>query len=338
MKNGKILFLNEKDIKKLLTPEKVLELVEFSLLNHAKGNSVNPVKLHLPFYPNFNGYINSMPSYIKNKNQAGVKIVSVHKENPSKYRLPSTLGTIILHHPETGMPFSIMDGTSITAMRTGAVVGLSAKYLAKGNSKTLTIIGAGAQGFTSFIMTKIAVNTINEVRVVDIKSEARKNFIENANKQFPNMRYIEMKNIQQACEGADVIVTATTSGQTLLIDINLEPGTTVIEVSGKLTSELIKKFDRFIVDFATCLMERVNQGGRYSAELEGKIYTDLSPDLADGEIGDVILGKTIGRLNDSEIILSKSIGMSIEDITVAYEAYNQAIENGIGIVLDLFDI
>lgn len=338
MEKGKILFLNEKDVKEILTPQKVLELVEYSLLNHAKGNSVNPVKLHLPLYPDYDGYINSMPSYIKNKNQSGVKVVSVHKKNPSEYALPSTLGTIILNHPETGMPFSIMDGTTITAMRTGAVVGISAKYLAKKNSKTLTIIGAGTQGFTSFIMTAIAINTIDEVRIVDIKSEARKNFIENAVKQFPNIKYVEIENIQQACKGADIIVTATTSGKALLIDISLEPGTTVIEVSGKLTAELIKKFDRFIVDFAICLMERVNQSSRYAAELEGKVYTDLSPDLADGEIGSVILGKTVGRLNDNEIILSKSIGMSVEDITVAYEVYDQAVKNGMGIALELFDI
>jgi len=338
MEKGKILFINEKEIKSLLEPYKVLGLVEFSLLNHAKGNSVNPVKLHLPIYPDYDGYINSMPSYIRNKKQAGVKIVSVHKKNPITKGLPSTLGTIILHHPETGMPFSIMDGTTITAMRTGAVVGISAKYLAKKDSKVLTIIGAGAQGFTSFLMTVTALDKIEEVRVVDIKSEVRKKFIENAKKEFSHIKYVEIEDIQEACNGADIVVSATTSKKNLLVDIDLEPGTTVIEVSGKLSIEYIKKYDKFIADFAVCLMERVNQSGRFAAQQEGVEYIDISPELVDGEIGDVIIGKTAGRSNDKEVILSKSVGMSVEDITVAYEAYEQAIKRKVGVVLDLFDI
>ena len=338
MEKGKVLFLNEREVKVLLTPQKVMELVEHSLADYAKGDSVNPVKLHLPLYPDYDGYINSMPSYIKNLNLAGVKLVSVHKSNPTKYGLPSTLGTIILYHPETGMPFSIMDGTNITAMRTGAVVGINAKYLAKKSSKVLTVIGAGAQGFTGFVMTATAITSIEEVRVVDIKNEAQKLFIDKAIKQFPYIKYVEIDDIQRACTGSDIIISATTAGKALLLDINLDKGTTVIEVSGKLTHRLIEKFDRFIVDFAECLMERVNQSGRYTAKLEGTTYNELSTSLTDGEIGDIILGKMNGRLDDDEIILSKSIGMSIEDVTVAYEAYNQAIKKGLGITLELFDL
>ena len=85
-------------------------------------------------------------------------------------------------------------------------------------------------------------------------------------------------------------------------------------------------------------MERLNQSGRYAAKVAGTTYTDLSPSLADGEIGDVIIGKTTGRLNDDEIILSCAVGMSVEDVTVAYEAYNHAVEKGLGITLELFDI
>jgi len=259
LETGKILFLNEREVKTLLTPQKVLDLVEISLADFAKGDSVNPVKLHLPMYPDYDGYINSMPSYIRKMNIAGVKLVSVYNYNTVKYGLSSTMGTIILYHPETGIPFSIMDGTYITAMRTGAVVGVTAKYLAKKNSEVLTIIGAGAQGFTSFVMVAIAMDTIKEVRIVDINPEAQKLFIEKASRQFPKIKYIEISDIQSACTGSDIVVSATTAGKPLLLDIAIDKGTTVIGVSEKLTREFIGKFDKFIVDFAECLMERQNQ-------------------------------------------------------------------------------
>ena len=99
METGRILFLNEREVKKLLTTQKVLDLVEISLADFAKGDSVNPVKLHLPMYPDYDGYINSMPSYIRNIDVAGVKLVSVHKSNPENmdYRQPwEQLSFIIL--------------------------------------------------------------------------------------------------------------------------------------------------------------------------------------------------------------------------------------------------
>jgi len=83
---------------------------------------------------------------------------------------------------------------------------------------------------------------------------------------------------------------------------------------------------------------KTESNGRYAAKLAGKTYIDLSPSLANGEIGDIIIGKMIGRLNDNETILSCSVGMSVEDISVANEAYNNAIKKGLGLKLEFFDI
>lgn len=337
MEIGKLLLINEKEVQTLLTPQKVLNLVESSLKDFANGESINPSKLHLPMYPVYDGYINSMPSYIKNLNVSGIKLVSVYHSNKIKHGIPTTIGVIVLFNPETGVPFSIIDGTYITAMPTGAVVGITAKYLARKNSKVLTIIGAGAQGFTSFIMTAHSMEHIKEVRVVDINPEAKKTFINKASKQFPKIEYNEENDIQTACTGADIIVSATTAKESVLLNTTLNQGTTVIGVSERLTSEFIGKFDKFIVDFAECLMERHNQQGRYAAQIEGKTYTDMPVSLVDGEIGDIIIGKIVGRLNDSETILFSSIGMSVEDISVAYDVYNSAIKKGLGLKAELFN-
>lgn len=338
MEKGKILFLNEKEIKELLTEEQVLELVETALAGYAKGDSVNPVKLHLPFYPTYEGYINSMPSFNKNSNTAGVKLVSVYKNNPSQYSLPSTLGTIVLHHPETGLPYAIMGGTYITDIRTGAVVGVTAKYLAKSDSSVLAIVGAGAQGITSVKMVLHAMKGIEEVRVVDINHRNQQLLIEKVKKEFPHVNYVAYSNQQEAFEGSDIIVMATTATYSLLEGYDICDGTTVICVSEILTPKVLNKFDRWIVDFTECVIERLNTGGRHVADVKGEIYDELTDEMVSGEIGDVIIDKTVGRYNDKEKLISASVGMSIEDVIVARAAYEAAMEKSFGIVLPFQDI
>lgn len=333
MEKGKILFLNEKEIKQLVTAEQVLKLVETALEGYARGDSINPVKLHLPFYPIYEGYLNSMPSFTKSSNLAGVKLVTVHKNNPSQYNIPATLGTIVLHHPETGVPYAIMGGTYITDIRTGAVAGITAKYMAKSNSKVLTIVGAGAQGMTSMQMVLLTMKDIDEVRVVDISTENQERFIKKATEIFPEIKYIAYSSLNGASLGTDIIVLATTATSSLLEGVNIDKGTTVICVSEILTPGVIKSFDRWIVDFTDCVIERFNTGGRHAAEIRGERYAELTKEMVTGEIGDVIIGKTVGRANEEERVISAAIGMSIEDVIVARSAYDTAVEKGMGIVL-----
>lgn len=338
MKKGEILFLNEKEIKQLVTAEQVLKLVETALAGYANGDSVNPVKLHLPLYPAYEGYINSMPSFDRKSNLAGVKLVSVYKDNPLHYNIPSTLATIVLHHPETGLPYAIMGGTYVTDIRTGAVAGITAKYLARSDSKILTLVGAGAQGMTSLQMVLLAMPGIEEVRIVDIHPENCKRIITKAKKDFEDIKYIEYNNRQEAFIGADIIVLATTANSSLLEGLNIDDGTTVICVAEILTPKVIKSFDRWIVDFTDCVIERFNTSGRYAASVKGEKFDELNKEMVTGEIGDVITGKAVGRLNNDEKIISAAVGMSIEDVIVARAAYDNSIKKSIGTLLPFQDI
>ena len=338
MEMGKVLFINEKEIKQLISAEKVLELVETALAGYAKGDSVNPVKLHLPFYPTYEGYLNSMPSFIKSSNLAGVKMVTVHKRNPSLYHLPATIGTIVLHQPETGMPYAILGGTYITDMRTGAAAGVAAKYMAKKSSKVLTVVGAGAQGLTSMQMVVLALKGIEEIRVVDIRSENQNRLIIKAKEMFHNINYVACTDRQEAFRGSDIIVLATTATKSLLEGLELDKGTTVVSVDEILTPKVIDMFDRWIVDFTDCVIERENAGSKHAAETNGYKFECLNKAMVTGEIGDVIIGKTVGRANDEEIVLTESVGMSITDVIVASAAYDAAIEKHIGVVLPFQDI
>jgi len=336
MKQGQVLFLNEKEIESLLTNEKTLEIVDDVLKAYARGNVVNPVKLHLPVYPHHEGYINSMPSYNRETEATGIKVVSVYHDNVKKYGILTTMGTIILHDPETGMPYAIMGGTHITNMRTGAAAGLKARYLARKGSKVLAIVGAGAQGFSSMIMTLTAMGpgTIEEIRVSDLSAERREQFIEKGKALYPEMNFISSASNNEAMKGADVVLLCAAAPVPLLTDCELEEGVTVICVSEILTPQNIARFDRFYADFAACLVERLNVSGRYNAAQRGETYEDLTEEMVSSEIGHVMIGEFPGRLNDTDKLLAADVGMGIEDVGVARYVYELAVEKGLGQVLD----
>ena len=337
MNDNKILYLSEAEVKSVLPYEKVLELVEVALAEYNAGNAVNPIKLHLPIYPDYEGYINSMPAYLRRLEIAGVKVVSVYSKNMREFQLPSTLGLILLNDIKSGRPYAIMDGTYITACRTGAVMGVMAKYLAKSRSESITIIGTGAQGLASFIMIKLAIPSVREVRMVDLSAKAKENFAKQASALFPDIHCVEIDSIPEACKDVDMVLAAATSKKPLLADIEFSKGTTVLIVEEDITNAFASKFDAFVADFRECLVERINDDAKHHCELTGLPFEELSMETVTAEIGDIIIGKSKGRVNDEQILMAASVGMGVQDIINAKEAYDRAVEKGIGTSLDFLE-
>ncbi len=333
LKKNQVLFLSDAQIKELVPSETVLKLTEKSFEEYAKGNAVNPVKLHLPAYPKYEGYVNSMPAYLTDLDIMGAKIVSVYRDN-AQCGLPSTIGTIVLHDPKTGKPYALMNGTYVTSARTGAVMGVMAKYCAKKNAKSLTVIGAGAQGFSAFHMICLALPGIEEIRVVDIKDAAQDHFIAEAKKLFPDKTYLKFKDIQEASADADLVLSAAGGERPLLADIQFAKGATVLDVAETYGGTFVKRFDKYVGDFKECLVERINDDAKHHCEATGAPYDGLELSDVSAEIGKIIIGEETGRESDDEIVLASSVGMGIQDIIVAHEAFEKAMEKEVGTVLD----
>ena len=338
MKPGEILFLSKNEVGKFIDQKEVLELTEKALSEFSLGNTINPSKLVLPTNPYHNGHINSMPSYMRFGDAAGVKVVSVYNDNPKKYGLPTTIGTILLFDPETGMPICIMDGTLITDLRTGAVSGVNAKYLAKKDSRSLAIVGAGVQGYTSMEMILRAMPGISEVVACDLSPERREEFISKGVAEYPGVSFSGIEDHRTALRDTDIVVYATSADRPLLENGDPAEGVTVITVCELLTRKSVGMFDHWYTDFAECALERYNDGGKQSAEARGLAWEDLTMDLVRGETGDVITGKLPGRTNDREKILAGAVGVSVEDVICAELVYKKAIDQGYGRILDLEDL
>lgn len=340
--HGQVLILNQQQCKQLIREEEVPQLMEDVLRDFSNGEVINPLKTHLPFYSKYNSYLNAMPCWLKNRNVAGIKWAGSGEDNPRTIGFPQSVATLILNDPETALPLAFMDSTYIMAVRTGAVAAIMAKHCCKTHTSVMTIIGAGVQGTSAFRMTMLTMPEIKEVRVVDINPQAVERFIDQGKALYPQLKFVPCTDLQEAVRGAHLIIPAAhsagSSGSGILDDIVLDKGTTIVGISGGLSlAKVRQKCDRSILDYIKCFVYRINATRDYMKELYGIEVEEVDESVADCEIGDVIAGKVPGRLNDDEIVHAAGIGMGIEDVIVADVIFHRALEQDMGLVVDIIN-
>ena len=139
---------------------KAINIIEEVLALHDEGKVNLPSKVILDLGERERGRVNAMPAYLGGDAEiCGIKWIAGFPHNPTKFGIPRAHALIILNDAETGVPLAIMDGTYISALRTGAVTGVGAKYLAKLDSQVVGIIGCGVQARTQ-IMARLLTPTL----------------------------------------------------------------------------------------------------------------------------------------------------------------------------------
>ena len=328
----KTLLLKQSEIKQLIDMKEVIESVETAYSVHADRKVQMPAKKYL-FFKKYHGDLRIMPCFIKSMDEAGVKCVNVHPNNPLEHDLPTVMGVIELFDPETGFPISVMDGTWITNMRTGAAAGVGTKYLARKDSTKLGIIGAGKQAFTQLMALKEVMN-IESAKVFCRTCSSRENFAKLANEKF-GLNVKAVATAQEAVKNVDVIVTVTPANKPILKSEWIGEGTHInamgADAPGKqeLESGLLEK-SRIFID---CWEQ-----ARHSGEINVPVAEGLiTREDIDAKIGDVIIGKSKGRVSDEDITIFDSTGLAVQDVVTAWKVYEKALEMGIGSNINFLD-
>ena len=203
---NQILYLSQADINEVnLSMAEIINQLETAFLEKAEGRVEMPPKpgIHPGEGDNF---IHAMPAYIPSMKSAGIKWVGGFLNNKQK-GLPYITGLLILNDPETGIPLSVMDCVWITAMRTGAATAVSAKYLAKNDSQSVGILGAGVQGFTNLEALKVLFR-IRSVMVYDIFPAKQDEYELKVKKKWPDIEVIKVSKPEMAVRGLDIVITA----------------------------------------------------------------------------------------------------------------------------------
>ncbi len=330
----KVLVINESDIKKVFTMEDGIQASKDALEYYSKGESDIPLRTNIDV-PEQNGQSLYMPGYASGANALGVKIVSVYPDNIEK-GLNSVPATMVLINHETGEVCSIMDGTYLTRIRTGAVSGAATDVLARKDAKIFTLFGTGGQAETQ-LEAVLTVRDIEEVRVFDISKERTDAFVEKMGEKFAdkfNVKIIATDNPDHAVENADIITTVTTSKKPVFDGKLIKKGAHINGV-GSYTPEMQE-----IDDYILCNADKVyvdtrdgvlNESGDFIIPMNEKKF--LKDDVT-GELGEAIMGKVSSREKEEEITIFKTVGSGVLDIVTAKRIYENAVEKGIGQIIE----
>ena len=328
-----MLALTREDVRRLVPMPDAIELMKTAFSELSAGRTVSPLRTVIPVAAH-NGDALFMPAHVPGMDALGLKVVSVFKDNLAK-GLPVIHALVCLVDPETGQPLTIMDGTYLTALRTGAVSGAATDLLARQDSRTLATIGAGAQGATQ-IAAVCAVRPIERIIAVDLFPEALERLRGILARDWPDVldRLETSTDADAAVRQADIVCTATTSKRPVFDDASVRPGTHVNAV-GAYTPEM-QELPAGLVVRATVTVDAVEPA---LAEA-GDFIIPLEQGLVDRghfsrELGMVAAGTVPGRRDDAEVTLFKSVGNAVQDVVVARRAYERASADGTGTSLDL---
>ena len=307
------LLLDRSAIKTLIKMADVVNVVEEAFRMCGEGKGKMPAKTYLSLE---HGDFRAMPASLPGC--AGMKWVNVHPQNPSR-GLPSIMAILIYSDPETGYPLAIMDATEITAYRTGAAAAIASKYLARPDSHTIGIIGAGFQARTQILAHAELFNDIS-INASDVSRDA----IDKVGHSLPQFS-IRNCSIQEAV-ASDIICTLTPSRRPIIKKEWISPGTHINAIGADAPGK--QELYPSILKGAIVVVDDMKQAGT-SGEINVPIQKGTySTGEIYGTLAEVVVGKKKGRANNMDITVFDSTGIAVEDIAVAKLLFEKAQQAG----------
>jgi len=313
------LLLTAKDLRSLYSVEIGLAAVERAFAAHGKGDALMPAKVYLSL-PKYDGDFRAMPAFLDGS--AGVKWVNAHPKNPEKHKLPTVRAVYVLSDPDTASPLAIMDGTLLTAWRTGAAGGVASKYLAKKGAKTLGLIGCGVQARV-LIDAHEAIFGKMELLLNDVNEAAAK-----ALQQEKGGKVVST----QEASAADIVCTVTPSRTPVVRREWVKAGTHINALGADAPGK--QELDPKILTEGKIVIDDAEQA-IHSGEVNVPLHDGLlKPEQIYGTLGEVVAGKKPGRKGD-EVTIFDSTGLAVQDLSLARALYDAARAKGVGQSIDL---
>ena len=323
-------FISGPDVEKLkLTRPEILAAVEGALKAQGNGEVVLEPRMHLIPPNGGRGHFNILRGHLGPQQVSGIKVVGDFVDNPSR-GLPSELALITLYDPATGIPLAIIDGTMVTAARTGAVTALGARHLAKKDSRILGHVGARGTSWWNVTMLDDLFH-FDEIRVTSRSPESRNSFAEALTREL-GKPVRAVATAEEALVGADIMVEASrlTTPAALLRTEWVTPGTLVIPYGtiSAVELSLTSVMDKVVVD--DWGQATVGPFGALRAHVDSGL---LTRETLHAELGQIVAGLRPGRERPEERILFWHRGLSTTDLAVAHLILGRAEAEQVGTML-----
>ncbi len=310
-----MIVIEEEQVRRILTPEKCLEVMRRAFCDLEEGKCAMPQRL-ICTMPNTAAF-GFMPAYVGD--YFGAKVISAYALNMgTKY--PSHIGYVILFESEHSTVAGLIEAGSITEIRTGCVSALATQLLARDDARSLALIGAGAQARSHMAAIRL-VRKISRVTVYDINPAAAERFAEE-NRERYGVETIVCADAAEAVRDADIICTLCPAKEPYLTADMVKPGAHVNAVgtfsptTREAASDLIAA-GKLYTDYTP---SAVKESGEYLIPLKEGL---IGEDHIRGSLGELLLGKAEGRRDDREITVFDALGLAVEDVAGARMVYEE---------------
>ena len=321
-----VLILNSTEIKLLLPMQECIEIMSDALQDLSRGEVIQPLRMVVR-PPDAKGVMAMMPAYRRGDESVfGLKAICFFHGNPA-FGKDAHQGCVLLSSGETGELRAIMNASTITELRTAAVSAVATRLLSRSDASNLAIVGAGVQA-RAHLVALSSVRNIGRARVVSLNPNRPKQLAEEMRNTLP-FPIEPVSSVQEALEGADIVVTATSARQPVIKREWISAG---VHINGIGTySPQAREIDSATMASSRIFVDRLesalNEAGDYLLAAEEGL---IGPENIVAEIGEVLLGQKQGRTSNDEITVFKSLGLAVEDMACAEYLFRKAQSENIG--------
>ena len=318
-----IRILSAADVRTALPMPKAIDAMRHAYSQLSAGKVTAPPRQHISTEK---GVTLLMPAYLPEYSEFGIKVVSVYDENPN-FDLPRITATVLVLDPATGLPKAFMDGSSLTAIRTGAGGGVAADLLARKDANTVGLFGAGVQARAQ-LQAVMAARNIACVNLISRTQASAQQLAAEISEWTDALEVNLVSTPQQVVEGADIVLCATTSATPLFDGNALRPGMhitavgTFVPEKREVDTTTIRRADRIVVDSREACLEEAGDIIIPNAHI-------------DAEIGEIVNGDKPGRQSDDEITFFKSVGVAVQDAVAGAAVLAAAEAKELGTLVEM---
>ncbi len=328
--SGNLLVLSAADVEVCLPMADCIEAMSAALLAVSAGEVHVPLRTSvIPPFDGAPGLLGLMPAIRQGDPFLyGLKEVCVFFGNHA-LGVDSHQGSVLLHEGRTGRLVAIMNGTTVTSIRTAAASAVASRALARPDSRTLALIGAGHQA-RRHLEALALVHDLDDIRVCARHPDRAQEFAAEWSDRYP-VRAVD--TVAEAVDGADIVTTVTNAAEPVLTGDLVVPGVHINAVGSSFATK--RELDGAAVAASRLFVDRrestVNESGDYLLALDEGL---IGPDHIVAEVGEVLAGLADGRTDDRQVTLFKSLGLAVEDLMAAEVAYRLALRLGRGSIVE----
>ena len=313
-----ILVLSRADVFDLLSLPDCIEAVERAFRLHAEGRTLGPGVLSVPAADG--GFHIKAAGVVGERSYFAAKTNANFPQNPRRFGLPTIQGMVVLADAGSGEPLAVIESGSITALRTAAATGVAAKFLARPDARTATVVGCGVQGEMQLAAIAAAL-PLQRVWVLDL-DHARAEAMAARARASLALDVQLAKDLREALRGSDVCVTCTPARRAFVGVSDVAPGTFIAAVGADAHGK--QELEPALVAGSTLVVDALAQCAEIG-ELQHVLAAGLmTPEQVHAELGDVVSGRRPGRTRPDEITIFDSSGTALQDVAAAVAVYEKA--------------